>query len=70
MWPFGVKTQRPAQRAAWATWLRLVLGQVKVDEKLNEITAIPEVLKLLDIHGCIITIDAMGFQQKIAQVII
>lgn len=51
--------------SAWATGLRLVLGQLKVDEKSNEITAIPEVLKLLDIHGCIVTIDAMGCQQKI-----
>jgi predicted transposase YbfD/YdcC len=56
--------------SAWATGLRLVLAQVKVDEKSNEITAIPEVLKILDIHGCIITIDAMGCQQKIADQII
>lgn len=56
--------------SAWATGLRLVLGQIKVDEKSNEITAIPEVLKILDIHGCIITIDAMGCQQKIAEQII
>ncbi len=52
--------------SAWATGLRLFLGQVKVDEKSNEITVIPEVLKILDIHGCIVTIDAMGCQQKIA----
>ena len=56
--------------SAWATGLRLVLAQVKVDEKSNEITAIPEVLKILDIHGCIITMDAMGCQQKIADQII
>lgn len=56
--------------SAWATGLRLVLAQVKVEEKSNEITAIPHVLKMLDIHGCIITIDAMGCQQKIAQQIV
>ncbi len=46
---------------------RLFLGQVKVDDKSNEITAIPEVLSLLDISGCIITIDAMGTQHEIAR---
>lgn len=56
--------------SAWAVGLRLVLAQTKVDEKSNEITAIPKVLKLLDVKGCIITIDAMGCQQKIAQQII
>jgi len=47
----------------------LVLGQVKVDNKSNEITAIPELLKLLEITGCI-TIDAMGTQKAIAASII
>jgi len=47
-----------------------VLGQVKVDEKSNEITAIPELLDLLQIHGAIVTIDAMGCQRNIAQQII
>jgi len=56
--------------SAWANESRLVLGQVKTDEKSNEITAIPELLKLLDIHGCIVTIDAMGCQKKIAKQII
>ncbi len=56
--------------SAWAVGLRLVLAQTKVDEKSNEITAIPEVLKLLDIKSCIVTIDAMGCQQKIAQQIV
>jgi len=56
--------------SAWAVGMRLVLGQTKVDEKSNEITAIPEVLKLLDIKGCIVTMDAMGCQQKIAQQIV
>lgn len=46
--------------SAWATENRLVLGQLKVDEKSNEITAIPELLKLLELAGCIVTIDAMG----------
>lgn len=56
--------------SAWASQARLVLAQVKVDEKSNEITAIPEILKLLDIEGCIVTIDAMGCQQEIAQQIV
>ena len=56
--------------SAWAVGLRLVLAQTKVDEKSNEITAIPQVLKALEINGCIVTMDAMGCQQKIAQQII
>lgn len=52
--------------SAWANQAHLVLGQLKVDDKSNEITAIPELLKLLDIKGCIVTIDAMGCQTKIA----
>lgn len=56
--------------SAWASSNQVVLGQLKTDEKSNEITAIPHLLKLLDISGCIITIDAMGTQKKIAQTII
>jgi predicted transposase YbfD/YdcC len=56
--------------SAWATANHLVLGQVKVDEKSNEITAIPQLLKALEISGCIITIDAMGCQTEIAAEII
>jgi predicted transposase YbfD/YdcC len=56
--------------SAWASENRLLLAQVKVDEKTNEITAIPALLELLDISGCIITIDAMGTQTAIAQQII
>lgn len=56
--------------SAWACANRLVLGQTKVDEKSNEITAIPELLKILEINGCIVTIDAMGTQTKIAQQIV
>jgi predicted transposase YbfD/YdcC len=52
--------------SAWATANGLVLGQRKVDEKSNEITAIPELLQALEISGCIITIDAMGCQKEIA----
>jgi predicted transposase YbfD/YdcC len=47
----------------------MVLGQVKVDDKSNEITAIPALLKLLDLTGCIVTIDAMGCQTQIATAI-
>lgn len=56
--------------SAWATSNRLVLGQLKVDDKSNEITAIPELLKMLDIAGCIVTIDAIGCQKSIARQII
>jgi hypothetical protein len=52
--------------SAWASEHRLVLGQVKVADKSNEITAIPALLELLDFAGCIITIDAMGTQTAIA----
>lgn len=56
--------------SAWATRNRLVLGQRKVEDKSNEITAIPELLKVLAIEGCIVTIDAMGCQREIAQQIV
>ncbi len=56
--------------SAWATRNRVVLGQVKTEEKSNEITAIPELLGLLFLKGCIVTIDAMGCQKDIAAKII
>ena len=56
--------------SAWAEANELVLGQRKVAEKSNEITAIPELLKILDVSGCIITIDAMGTQTNIAKTIV
>lgn len=56
--------------SAWATETKLVLGQVKTDEKSNEITAIPELIDLLDVNGCVVSIDAMGCQKKIAKQII
>jgi predicted transposase YbfD/YdcC len=56
--------------SAWATQNRLVLGQLKTEEKSNEITAIPELLNVLDVQGCIVTIDAMGCQKAIAQQIV
>ena len=55
--------------SAWATTNRLVLGQVKVDKKSNEITAIPELLKVLSLRGCIVTIDAIGCQKEIVKLI-
>ncbi len=55
--------------SAWASLNGLVLGQRKVETKSNEITAIPELLRLLDVSGCLVTIDAMGCQKKIAQAI-
>lgn len=56
--------------SAWAQQNHLVLGQVKVGDKSNEITAIPKLLERLDISGAVITIDAMGCQKKIAKQII
>lgn len=56
--------------SAWAEKNHLVLGQRKVAEKSNEITAIPELLRLLEIKGCIVTIDALGTQTKIAKQIV
>jgi len=56
--------------SAWATENRLVLGQCKVNEKSNEITAIPRLLRLLEVKNCIVTIDAMGTQTAIAQLIV
>ncbi len=56
--------------SAFAAGVRLVLAQEKVDEKSNEITAIPRLLKLLDVKGQIITIDAAGCQKAIAQQIV
>lgn len=56
--------------SAWASANRMVLGQVKVDAKSNEITAIPALLKLLHLDGAIVTIDAMGCQKAIAEQII
>jgi predicted transposase YbfD/YdcC len=55
--------------SAWATEVRLTLGQVAVDEKSNEITAIPKLLELLEITGALVTIDAMGCQKEIAAAI-
>jgi predicted transposase YbfD/YdcC len=66
--------KKSSQRAinmvsAWAVSNRLVMGQLKVDNKSNEITAIPELIKLLDISGCIVTIDAIGCQKEIVKTI-
>lgn len=54
---------------AWASTNGIALGQFKTDTKSNEITAIPPLLRLLEVAGCIITLDAMGAQTKIAQAI-
>jgi predicted transposase YbfD/YdcC len=56
--------------SAWATANHLSLGQVAVDTKSNEITAIPQVLKLFDVRGALVSIDAIGCQKKIAQQIV
>lgn len=56
--------------SAWFSETGMVLGQVKTSEKSNEITAIPELLDILDFTGCIVTMDAMGTQKDIAERII
>ena len=56
--------------SAWASDNRMVLGQIKVDEKSNEITAIPQLLAQLDLSGCIVTVDALNTQTAIAKQII
>ena len=53
--------------SAWASENRLVLGQTKVDDRSNEITAIPQLLDMLEVSGCIVTTDAMGCQTAIAE---
>jgi predicted transposase YbfD/YdcC len=55
--------------SAWATASQLVLAQVKTEEKSNEITAIPDLLQVLELSGCIVTIDALGCQKEIARTI-
>jgi len=56
--------------SAWATANHISLGQTVVDQKSNEITAIPKLLKILELSGCLVTIDAMGCQVEIAQAIV
>jgi len=56
--------------SAWASEQSVVLGQVRCEEKSNEITAIPELLKILDLQGCIVTIDAIGCQTEIVNEIV
>jgi GH35 family endo-1,4-beta-xylanase len=55
--------------SAWATTNKLVLGQVKVDSKSNQITAILELIKVLELNGYIVTIDAIGCQKEIVKLI-
>jgi predicted transposase YbfD/YdcC len=66
----GAGGKAPHIVSAWARENRLVFGQVKTEEKSNEITAIPTVLEKLALEGCIVTIDAMGCQYKIADQIV
>ena len=56
--------------SAWASDNQLILGQVQTEEKSNEITAVPELLQMLELRGCIVTLDAMGCQREIAEQII
>src|SRR5215510_14851350 len=63
----GLSTAAIHMVSAWASANRLVLGQLKVDEQSNEITAIPELIRLLDLTEAVVAIDAMGWQQEIAK---
>lgn len=70
----GSKSDAEGKRAihvvsAWAAENGLVLGELATDEKSNEITAIPKLLRMLKLNGCIVTIDAMGTQKGLASVI-
>lgn len=56
--------------SAWATRNSMILGQIKTEEKSNEITAIPRLLEMLTLKGCLVTIDAMGCQRDIAEKIL
>ena len=56
--------------SAWATANHISLGQVVTDQKSNEITAIPKLLEIVEVSGCLVTIDAMGCQTKIARCIV
>jgi predicted transposase YbfD/YdcC len=56
--------------SAWASLAGLTLAQVKTEEKSNEITAIPTLLRMLEVKGCIVTLDAMGCQKSIATQIV
>jgi predicted transposase YbfD/YdcC len=70
----SVKSSSPHQYlhlvSAWASEARLTLGQVAVDEKSNEITAIPRLLEMMSVRGALVTIDAMGCQKEIAKKIV
>lgn len=67
----GAKGKQPAHVvSAWASEASLVLGQLRVEEKTNEIKAIPELLEILCLKGCVVTIDAMGTQKEIAEKVI
>ena len=64
----GVKAKHIV--SAWASELKLCLAHVKTEEKSNEITAIPKLLKILDLQGQVVTIDAMGCQRNICEQIL
>ena len=66
----GIGQAAIAMVSAWACANRLVMGQVKVADKSNEITAIPQLLQALEVSGCIVTIDAIGCRTEIAEMII
>jgi len=64
------KTKAIHMVSAWANTNKMVLGQIRTNEKSNEITAIPILMEMLELKGCIVTIDAMGCQKDIAERIV
>ena len=64
----GEKRKKPIHMvSAWSNQQQMVLGQLATDEKSNEITAVPELLEILDVSGCIVTADAMSCQKAITE---
>ena len=66
----GACADGPDVVSAWACGARVVLGQLACEEKSNEITAIPRLLEMLELYGCVVTIDAIGTQKEIAKAIL
>jgi hypothetical protein len=62
--PVVNRSHHSFDRASARAAIHLVLGQVKVDDKSNEVTAIPKLLELLELSGCIVAVDAMGCQKE------
>lgn len=62
----GLRPTTPHTCLAWSVENRLVLGQMAVEEKSNEITAVPQLMDMLDLKGCVVTADALNCQKAVA----